>query len=210
MKTCKICDITKPLTEFHKDKSKVDGLNFYCKPCHIKKQKEYMKKGPKNLVPRQWNKDGKKCSRCKEVKPITEFHKSTLRYDGLDNRCKKCSYELHDDWRRNNLDKVAAGQRAKYAKDPERFKDYEKKRNYGMSSGDFASMLIKQNNKCAICCSSDPGGKGAFHVDHCHASGIIRGLLCHNCNVGLGHFKSNPEFLQQAVRYLFSAKRRIK
>lgn len=210
MKTCKICNETKPLTEFHKDKSKADGLNFYCKPCHIAKQKEYMKRPPKGLIPRQWNKDGKTCSRCKEIKPVTEFHKSTNYYDGLDKRCKQCSYELHNDWRRNNLGKVAASQRAKYAKDPDRFKDYEKKRRYGLTSGEYDTMLTKQNSKCAICFTETPGGKGAFHVDHCHASGLIRGLLCHHCNLGLGNFKSNPEFLQQAIRYLYLAKRRSK
>lgn len=63
-------------------------------------------------------------------------------------------------------------------------------------------MLKKQNGGCAICKSKVSGGKGAFHVDHCHKTGKIRGLLCHFCNVGLGVFKDDVKTLSVAIAYL--------
>lgn len=60
-------------------------------------------------------------------------------------------------------------------------------------------MRKKQKDKCAIC--SAPLGKSP-HVDHCHSKGHIRGLLCNNCNVGLGLFNDNIGSLKAAVVYL--------
>ena len=59
-------------------------------------------------------------------------------------------------------------------------------------------MLIAQSGRCAIC--TDPMTNP--HVDHCHSSSTVRGLLCTNCNVGLGQFKDDPTRLLAAVAYL--------
>jgi hypothetical protein len=50
--------------------------------------------------------------------------------------------------------------------------------------------------------TSTPQGRGTFHVDHCHETGKIRGLLCHSCNTGIGKLGDNLEGLQKAVSYL--------
>ena len=63
-------------------------------------------------------------------------------------------------------------------------------------------MLAAQGGRCAICGTDKPGGKGSFHVDHCHVGGEIRGLLCHSCNIGLGQFKDDRERIQAAIAYL--------
>ena len=63
-------------------------------------------------------------------------------------------------------------------------------------------MLRQQDNRCAVCRSEDPGHHGKFSVDHDHTTDRVRGLLCHHCNVGLGHFYDNPSFLLQAAAYL--------
>ena len=77
-------------------------------------------------------------------------------------------------------------------------------RNYGLAKEDFESMLDGQENKCAICKFEFHDEKQSTrpHIDHCHDSGNIRGLLCNNCNTGLGQFKDNPSLLQSAIRYL--------
>ena len=77
-------------------------------------------------------------------------------------------------------------------------------RNYGLSKEDFESMLEEQQNKCAICGFEfhDEGKSTRPHIDHCHDSGNVRGLLCNNCNTGLGQFKDNPSLLQSAIEYL--------
>lgn len=74
---------------------------------------------------------------------------------------------------------------------------------YNLTAGQMTAMLAEQGGGCAICRTTDPGGRhGAFHVDHDHATGTVRGLLCSDCNFGLGKFKDDPVSLQAAIDYL--------
>jgi len=76
---------------------------------------------------------------------------------------------------------------------------------YGISRADYAELLSRQDGKCAICGTDKPSGHyKRFHVDHEHESHKVRGLLCHSCNIGLGHFRDLPERLEAAARYLRS------
>lgn len=83
------------------------------------------------------------------------------------------------------------------------------KRNYGITLSTYEELLQSQNNLCAICCGE--GFIMANHhkmklvVDHCHASGNVRGLLCHNCNRALGLLKDSDEVLLRAISYLRDA-----
>ena len=63
-------------------------------------------------------------------------------------------------------------------------------------------MLEKQNNKCAICKKDRNIFKKRLCVDHCHSTGKIRGLLCTNCNQGIGHLKDDLNIIKSAIRYL--------
>ncbi len=79
---------------------------------------------------------------------------------------------------------------------------------YAISLEQYNKMLEAQNGKCAICRSyesrilKNSTKPDSLSVDHDHESGANRGLLCHNCNTGLGKFKDNPELLQVASEYL--------
>jgi hypothetical protein len=73
---------------------------------------------------------------------------------------------------------------------------------YGLSVEDYMNLQRAQNFTCALCSTEDPGGVGDFHVDHCHETGVVRGLLCYHCNTGLGKFKDNPEVLRRAATYI--------
>jgi hypothetical protein len=83
------------------------------------------------------------------------------------------------------------------------------KRNYSITIQDYEKMLSEQEGLCAIC--KGTGFKMAEHhnlllvVDHCHKTGRVRGLLCHNCNRGLGLFQDDTEFLSRAKDYLEGA-----
>jgi hypothetical protein len=85
---------------------------------------------------------------------------------------------------------------------PESVRRRDLKRRYGITVEEYDAMLEQQGNRCAICRTDKPGGKGRFHVDHDHQTGEVRGLLCNNCNRALGHFKDNVLILEQAIRYL--------
>lgn len=71
---------------------------------------------------------------------------------------------------------------------------------YGLTIKDYESLLAAQDHKCSIC----RRGLDAFepHVDHSHATGQVRGLLCFNCNTGLGHFRDDITVLKAAIEYL--------
>ena len=74
--------------------------------------------------------------------------------------------------------------------------------NYGITIEQWEALLTSQGGRCAICRTDRPGGKGAWHTDHCHATNKVRGLLCSECNIGLGKFSDSPERLEAAAKYL--------
>ena len=202
MKTCKICGEEKPLDQFHKDRQKADGLNSYCKPCTIAKQLDYKMRPPRRKDPTGL----KTCAHCKALKPVDDYYAAADRWDGRDNMCKTCRAAKHDTWRRKNLGKAAADQKAYRQANPKRYSDYNRKKNYGLEPGTYDAMLTKQGGRCAICKTDAPGGKGTFHVDHCHDDGHVRGLLCHRCNVGIGQLQHDEAVLLAAVDYLRTTK----
>lgn len=77
---------------------------------------------------------------------------------------------------------------------------------YGIDLPDYERMYAEQQGRCKICGTDNPGqnqnSSYSFHVDHCHETGAVRGLLCDKCNRGLGFFNDNPLLLQQAFAYL--------
>ena len=198
MKKCPTCQTEKPFDQFHKDRSKADGFNLYCKPCTIAKQKEFQSRPPR-LVDEP---GAKTCQHCKVTKTPADFYASKGTWDGLQKRCKECMAAQYDGWRKNNMDYVAGKAREWRAKNPERVKDHHLLKNYGIDYGTYDRMFAEQGGKCAICGTKSTGRHTRFHVDHCHKTGEVRGLLCHNCNHGIGHFKHSPEILQSAINFL--------
>lgn len=77
-------------------------------------------------------------------------------------------------------------------------------RKFGITKEGYLELLESQNNCCAIC--KAPEGEitrnRRLHLDHCHVSNKVRGLLCAKCNQGLGSFKDNRLLLQEASDYL--------
>jgi Recombination endonuclease VII len=78
---------------------------------------------------------------------------------------------------------------------------YDRRYNYGVTEDEFKILIDNQLNKCLLCCA-EFGKDNKPHVDHDHDKKLVRGLLCHSCNVGLGHFKDNVDTLQRAINYL--------
>lgn len=89
---------------------------------------------------------------------------------------------------------------AKWKRDKEKRRAYLLKYNYGISVKEYDLMFEKQGGCCAIC--GKPSIERALSTDHDHETGKVRGLLCRNCNLALGHFKDDVSLMKRAIEYL--------
>lgn len=125
--------------------------------------------------------------------------------------------KAHDPaYRTANREKRLACAAAYRAAHPDEVREYDKayraankpakrarklKRKYGLTPSTFDSMLADQGGLCAICKTGDPGKRG-WHVDHDHQTGLVRGILCRECNLGLGFLGDTAETVAAAAKYL--------
>jgi len=126
------------------------------------------------------------CPKCDETKPLSEFTKDKYTAFGIAIYCKTCHrkkgknrYITHKNEHRNN----------------------QLKTDFNITLDEYNEILLKQNNKCAICGKSKNGNK-VMCVDHDHNTGKIRGLLCSRCNLGIGSFTDDIDLLKKAIKYL--------
>lgn len=113
--------------------------------------------------------------------------------------------EQSQKWRDKNHQKDLAN-KAKYRvenkeKIAEAYRKHILQKRFGLSKEEYDSMLETQNSVCAICRKPCSTGR-SLAVDHNHETGIIRSLLCRNCNVSIGLMKEDPELLRAAANYL--------
>lgn len=173
----------------------------------------------------------KKCTKCREWKSINEFYerKNSEYADGYTTICKECEkkrsikayngYKMRnknrdpynntkkkcsickkwkvrskENWRKNS----GTSDGLRYlCKECEKIKRVEL--NYNITKKEYNYMLKEQEYICKIC-KGDLGNKPC--IDHNHRNGEIRGILCDNCNKGLGLFRDNPFILFRAIKYL--------
>ena len=114
---------------------------------------------------------------------MTEFgpHKKTK--DGYQSWCRECA---------------SAKYKERYA---EKYRFSQLKRRYGITQQEYEELAEKQGHTCANPNCDEPLTTTS-HLDHCHETGKVRGILCPGCNVGLGHFGHNVEKLKGAIEYL--------
>lgn len=79
-------------------------------------------------------------------------------------------------------------------------RDARIQKKYGMTSVDFDRLVVLQSDLCAIC--QRPSDEKVWHIDHDHATGLVRGLLCSRCNTGIGQFQDDPARLRAAANYI--------
>lgn len=109
---------------------------------------------------------------------------------------KRCKREHMKEWRANNLEKSREWVKRWQAANPEKVAVIRRRR-YGMKNPEIAPQLEElQGGKCAIC--PRPGTR----ADHDHETGMVRGMLCDSCNLGLGKFRDDPGLLASAFAYL--------
>jgi hypothetical protein len=162
--------------------------------------------------------DTKRCTICGESKARDQYYAAKGMSDGLRSECKDCNRRLKRERYAQDPERYIQMVQRWQEKNPERLKEYRKQRNarpevkrrardayyrrtHGISADDFDRMLAEQNGRCAIC-GRAPEREAAMHVDHDHLDGHVRGLLCIDCNQGIGKLREDPSILLRAVVYL--------
>lgn len=123
-----------------------------------------------------------------------------LAYFKLYNAKRKDSRkEYNQKYSKIHRERIAKVNNAWIKNNPLLVKNYRLKRKYGTTIEEYIELLEKQNGLCAICKAHHSEFGKALHLDHCHISNKVRGLLCVNCNTALGHFKEDISILQTAI-----------
>ena len=161
---------------FGRNRSRPDGRAYYCKACARANSNAFYRKqraaaGFELREPDTSPPGFKRCSRCREIKRVSAFHKLRQQSGGFNPYCKDCR-------------KIMAA-------------DTHIKRMYGLTRTELDALIGAQGGLCAIC-ETNP----AVHVDHDHATGKIRGVLCFTCNVALGQLKDDVALFRKAIDYL--------
>lgn len=156
---------------------------------------------------------GKRCTRCGEYRPASEFKPVARLKDGLNSNCRVCDRKYRREHyiknRERYLEQAREHHRRTYVPVPrsERrraprrpFDPSQKFRRakYGITPEVLNKMMADQGGVCAIC-GVQPD---VPYVDHDHVTGEVRGVLCRACNVGLGFFRDDPARMLEAVAYL--------
>ena len=185
---CRDCGMWKPLEDFCSNSGRPDGRGSYCKPCfntrskasYAKRVKEHQ--GREVRPVRRAPEGHRHCPACGETKLLDDFPRNRSARSGYGRYCKPC----HNAKGKETRERLYGGTR-----------EYHLRRRYGVGQKEFDELLAEQGGVCAICGSADPQ-----HLDHDHRTGWVRGILCFNCNGGLGQFRDSPERLARAITYL--------
>lgn len=124
--------------------------------------------------------DFKRCTKCGADKPLEAYTPDPRKRGGREHACRIC--------RQSRRSKGAA-------------KLAHLRRAYGLVPSDVSAIAERQNGQCPICRRGLAAVKRT-HIDHCHSTGRVRGILCSECNTGIGKLKDSPELLRRALAYL--------
>ncbi|MEV0263395.1 endonuclease VII domain-containing protein [Streptomyces sp. NPDC050617] len=172
---------------------------------------------------------GRKCSACQQTLPASAFAANRSRPDGLQANCRECAAEYykrrqeargktvrekvdvtdgcklcrscgeikpHSEWHRNATASDGLSTRCKACRAVQG-REAHLKRQYGMTEAERDEIIASQMGICVICLNAP-----AVHVDHCHQTGKVRGVLCFNCNSAIGKLGDDPDTLRRAIAYL--------
>ena len=156
------------------------------------------------------------CKDCSIEKDWSEFHNHKRKLDGKSNLCRTCTRKREvdhvkkfkpvsekecrnckiikssDDFHKNSGKRSGLCEWCKVCRNVDKVE-----KRHGLESGELLKMKEEVDYKCEICYNKLP-----LAVDHCHKNGHVRGMLCSNCNQGLGRFKDNMKYLDNAIAYL--------
>lgn len=144
----------------------------------------------------------KRCSKCKEVKAFTDFSPGEG-INGLEARCKPCMVTKASGWNKTHRRSRSDNEKKYCDTDKGRLRDIRAQcRRMGVTLEVREAIYLRQNKRCAACREPIPLMSKKSHLDHCHKTGVIRGILCSGCNAALGYTRDNRKILQALIEYL--------
>jgi hypothetical protein len=171
-KRCPRCQQHKPRAAFAKNKSMRDGLQVYCRECSAAYYQQRQVAKGRNVRPRV------------DVSPGHKY-------------CRTCGeIKPHSEWTRNRTASDGLATLCKSCKAAQGRAGHLK-RHYGLTEAERDEMVATQMGLCVICLKAP-----AVHVDHCHKTGKVRGVLCFNCNSAIGKLGDDPDAVRRAAAYL--------
>lgn len=209
-KQCTRCGTIKPLSEFHRSISGAGGLRAECKICN----RAFVRA---QYVPRVHEPEQMVCPHCGVT--FTRVRTSGQPRVYCSRKCTLAAAEERKRQRNADLGprRCACGVEVTTPvgkpvcpacrKDPRPDAQVKERartlRLYGLTQAGWDELVAQQGNRCAVCRTDKPGGRGErWHIDHDHVTGNVRGLLCHRCNMGVGFFMDDPEVIEAAARYV--------
>lgn len=208
-KACAQCGETKPLDAYYERASRCkECLKANGRAARAAERVARPPKPPKSLPV------AKRCGRCGETKPLSEFAINPSKHDGRGSCCRPCHRAYAREWAARGGKKPPTEEqvRKKRERDRERYRADRgvrekaragnRRRKYGVTQAQVDAMYDAQGGLCGICRSPQLPSERPFAVDHDHETGRVRGLLCGRCNSGLGLFREDGFLLQRAIAYV--------
>lgn len=183
VKKCSNCGFVKELSDYsyRSNNSGKRILNSQCRICLREKASIYLKKNYKirYLKNREWI--------AKNKNKVRKYQRKSRKKHRKEINARALEY---------------------YHKTKDKKHGVRLERLYGITLSQYYELLSKNGGKCPICGIDKPygeeymGPKRYFAVDHDHKTGVVRGVLCHRCNTGIGSFKDSIDSLKKAIEYL--------
>lgn len=194
---CTNCGETKPAAQFWRSDRRHHigrgGRSGWCSPCAGNRRTQY------EMLPDDHPSIAsgtRACSGCGVEKPLVDFGRTRFSLLGRQYQCRSCFASA----RRCNAAQKPAAPSAR---------DYGRQYRHGVSAAAFKALFDSQRGRCAICKSELDFMSKDTCVDHDHATGVIRGVLCSRCNLGLGHMRDDPALLEAALSYLRAQRKEV-
>ncbi|MBZ6230551.1 endonuclease VII domain-containing protein [Streptomyces olivaceus] len=175
-KRCTSCKRALSVAEFARDKNRRDGLQVRCRECVAEYSAAHYRRRREALG-----------RTVREKVEVPAGHKL----------CRSCGeVKPHSEWHRNATASDGLSTRCKACRAVEGRAGHLK-RQYGITEVERDALVASQGGACCICLAAP-----AAHVDHCHETGRVRGVLCFSCNAALGQFKDRPDAIRRAAAYV--------
>lgn len=206
---CSHCREVKPLEDFHRSKGRPNDRHPQCKICRswLGREAALAKNDKRRERMELLAQNKQRCTSCDGVYALDEFYLNGKSSTGRKGQCAPCYSAVGEAYRSTPeaRERGRARKAERIAADPEAHYESQRwasvKSKYGITRSDYEEMHDAQGGACAICRGDNGGGVRLF-IDHDHGTGVVRGLLCHPCNAGLGMFRDSPESLSAAISYL--------